>query len=192
MSKKSQIKERKGFTIIEVVLVLAIAGLIFMMVFLALPALQRSQRNTQRRNDLGIVSAAIQSFMSNNRGAVPRSATCTLDNNQRFTNTTGFATGDGAAFCNYVGEASANVMVIQVVNPLGGGAAAQGIDGLVTAAATAANADRTNMIIVYTQASCNPTNPGNEVIRVASRNSAAVVMLTEGGNNSVIPICVDV
>ena len=35
-----------GFTIIEVVLVLAIAGLIFLMVFIALPVLQRSQRDT--------------------------------------------------------------------------------------------------------------------------------------------------
>ena len=50
---------RGGFTIIEVVLVLAIAGLIFLMVFIALPALQRSQRDTQRRNDLGRVTNAI-------------------------------------------------------------------------------------------------------------------------------------
>ena len=35
----------KGLTIIEVVLVLAIAGLIFLMVFIALPALQRNQRD---------------------------------------------------------------------------------------------------------------------------------------------------
>ena len=40
-------ENKKGFTIIEVVLVLAIAGLIFLMVFLALPALQRSQRDSQ-------------------------------------------------------------------------------------------------------------------------------------------------
>ena len=45
-------KNKKGFTIIEVVLVLAIAGLIFLMVFIALPALQRSQRNTQREDDI--------------------------------------------------------------------------------------------------------------------------------------------
>ena len=37
---------KKGFTIIEVVLVLAIAGLIFLMVFVALPALQRGQRDS--------------------------------------------------------------------------------------------------------------------------------------------------
>lgn len=40
---------KKGFTIIEVVLVLAVAGLIFLMVFIALPALQRSQRDSQRK-----------------------------------------------------------------------------------------------------------------------------------------------
>lgn len=41
--------QKNGFTIIEVVLVLAVAGLIFLMIFLALPALQRSQRDTQRK-----------------------------------------------------------------------------------------------------------------------------------------------
>lgn len=45
---------KKGFTIIEVVLVLAIGGLIFLMVFIALPALQRSQRDTQRKDDLAL------------------------------------------------------------------------------------------------------------------------------------------
>ena len=42
-------KRKSGFTIIEVVLVLAIAGLIFLMVFLALPALQHSQRDALRK-----------------------------------------------------------------------------------------------------------------------------------------------
>jgi len=61
----------KGFTIIEVVLVLAIAGLIFLMVFIALPALQRSQRDTQRKNDLSRMITQLTSYSSNNRGAVP-------------------------------------------------------------------------------------------------------------------------
>ena len=62
---------KKGFTIIEVVLVLAIAGLIFLMVFLALPALQRSQRDTQRKNDASRLRAAVTDFSSNNRGSLP-------------------------------------------------------------------------------------------------------------------------
>ena len=64
-------QKTKGFTIIEVVLVLAIAGLIFLIIFLALPALQRSQRDTQRRSDIGRVIAASQSYQSNNSGATP-------------------------------------------------------------------------------------------------------------------------
>jgi prepilin-type N-terminal cleavage/methylation domain-containing protein len=64
-------QKEKGFTIIEVVLVLAIAGLIFMMVFIALPALQRSQRDTQRKNDLSRVHTAITNYSSSNKGNLP-------------------------------------------------------------------------------------------------------------------------
>ena len=60
--------KEKGFTIIEVVLVLAIAGLIFLMVFIALPALQRGQRDNGRKNDVSTVASAINSYASNNRG----------------------------------------------------------------------------------------------------------------------------
>lgn len=66
-----QTTKKDGFTIIEVVLVLAIAALIFLMVFIALPALQRSQRDTQRKNDLGRVQTSIQNYQSNNRNALP-------------------------------------------------------------------------------------------------------------------------
>jgi prepilin-type N-terminal cleavage/methylation domain-containing protein len=55
----------KGFTIIEVVLVLAIAGLIFLVVFLALPQLQRSRRDTQRKSDLTKVMALLDTFYGN-------------------------------------------------------------------------------------------------------------------------------
>jgi prepilin-type N-terminal cleavage/methylation domain-containing protein len=67
---KSTNKE-KGFTIIEVVLVLAIAGLIFLVVFLALPALQKSQRDTARRQDVGKVVAGLQQYMADNGNRLP-------------------------------------------------------------------------------------------------------------------------
>lgn len=63
---KHNINSKKGFTIIEVVLVLAIAGLIFLMVFIALPNLQRTQRDTQRRNDLDRASSAMIQYVTNN------------------------------------------------------------------------------------------------------------------------------
>lgn len=64
-------KTTKGFTIIEVVLVLAIAGLIFLMVFVALPALRKGQRDTARKNDVSIVSTAVSNYVSANRGSYP-------------------------------------------------------------------------------------------------------------------------
>lgn len=67
---KQELKQ-KGFTIIEVVLVLAIAALIFLMVFIAVPALNRGQRDTQRKDDLARVVTQIGNYASNNRGAIP-------------------------------------------------------------------------------------------------------------------------
>jgi len=64
-------KTDKGFTIIEVMIVLAIAGLILLIVFLAVPALQRNARNTSIKSDAGNVSGGISAFESNNNGIVP-------------------------------------------------------------------------------------------------------------------------
>jgi prepilin-type N-terminal cleavage/methylation domain-containing protein len=64
-------KSTEGFTIIEIMIVLAIAGLILLIVFLAVPALQRSSRNTSRKNDAARVSTAVSDFVSNNNGALP-------------------------------------------------------------------------------------------------------------------------
>jgi prepilin-type N-terminal cleavage/methylation domain-containing protein len=58
----------KGFTIIEVLIVLAIAGLIMLIVFLAVPALQRNSRNTQRNSDASKVAAATLECINNHNG----------------------------------------------------------------------------------------------------------------------------
>ena len=59
-------KSQKGFTIIEVALVLAVGALIFLVVFLAVPALQRNQRNDARKRDQSSVVEAVTSYTSNN------------------------------------------------------------------------------------------------------------------------------
>jgi prepilin-type N-terminal cleavage/methylation domain-containing protein len=68
---KSIKKDRDGFTIIEVLIVLAIAALILVIVFLAVPSLQRSARNTQRRTDVSAIIASISNYISNNNGVLP-------------------------------------------------------------------------------------------------------------------------
>jgi prepilin-type N-terminal cleavage/methylation domain-containing protein len=69
---QAQLRKRKeGFTIIEVLIVLAIAGLILLVVFLAVPALQRNSRNTQRKNEVASIIGAINEYSNNNGGKLP-------------------------------------------------------------------------------------------------------------------------
>ena len=65
-----KINNTRGFTIIEVLIVLAIAGLIMLVVFLAVPALQRNARNTAIKTDASAVAGGIAEFQSNNEGAL--------------------------------------------------------------------------------------------------------------------------
>jgi len=60
-----------GFTIIEVMIVLAIAGIIMAIVFLAIPAIQRSNRNTQRKSDASRLGGLVAEYSGNNNGALP-------------------------------------------------------------------------------------------------------------------------
>jgi prepilin-type N-terminal cleavage/methylation domain-containing protein len=47
---------KQGFTIIEILIVLAIAGLIMMFVFLAVPTLERNTRNAERKHDASLIA----------------------------------------------------------------------------------------------------------------------------------------
>ena len=76
MKKQYQQKREQGFTIIEVLIVLAIAALIFLIVFLAVPALQRNSRNNAIKHDAANVLSAISTFESNNNGKLPSAVTC--------------------------------------------------------------------------------------------------------------------
>jgi prepilin-type N-terminal cleavage/methylation domain-containing protein len=64
-------KLTKGFTIIEVLIVLTIAGLILAIVFLAVPALQRNSRNTAIRSDAASILAGVNDYIANNQGSLP-------------------------------------------------------------------------------------------------------------------------
>lgn len=147
--------KNKGFTIIEVVLVLAIAGLIFLVVFLALPALQRGQRDTQRKQDLGRFMSQLTAYQSNNQGALPTDWTATgpflsnyLTNNQKF--------ADPSTGSNYT-----------VTSP--------------TPTATAP-APTAGQAFVYLSASCAPANTsGVAALPTTNNRVVAVVFYQEQG-----------
>ena len=65
----TKLKNASGFTIIEVLIVLAIAALIILIVFLAVPALRRNQQNTTMRNEASRLLSAATEYESNANGA---------------------------------------------------------------------------------------------------------------------------
>lgn len=75
--RKNRDSDQSGFTIIEVMIVLAIAGLIILIVFLAIPALQRNARNTETRSEVSRILGATSEFVSNRNGTQPTPSTST-------------------------------------------------------------------------------------------------------------------
>jgi prepilin-type N-terminal cleavage/methylation domain-containing protein len=61
----------RGFTIIEIMIVLSIVGIIMTIVFLAIPSLQRSSRNNQRKRDANIMAVLLNEYIVNNGGQLP-------------------------------------------------------------------------------------------------------------------------
>lgn len=62
---------RSGFTLIEVVLTLAIGGLIFLLAFLAFQQVSANRRDTSRRQDVRKILAEAVNYASNGDGTMP-------------------------------------------------------------------------------------------------------------------------
>jgi prepilin-type N-terminal cleavage/methylation domain-containing protein len=75
MQKQTIKSKQEGFTIIEVLIVLAIAALILLVVFLAVPGLQRSNSNNATTQEATRIASAITNFTANNNGSLPANAT---------------------------------------------------------------------------------------------------------------------
>lgn len=62
---------KKGFTLIEIVIVLALATIIMVVVFIAVAGTQRAQRDNLRRDVANRAAAVIPTYRSNNNGNNP-------------------------------------------------------------------------------------------------------------------------
>lgn len=152
-------QKEKGFTIIEVVLVLAIAALIFLMVFIALPALQRGQRDTQRKTDLGRIQTALTNYTGNNRGNLPGNWNTFVAN---------YLTTDGDSFIDPSGPKPGDTSSTYVMTPLPR-------DGAVPSSFTEAQ-----NTIYYTEGSACDGADGASV-KAAGGRKVAFRMKLEGG-----------
>lgn len=71
-SKRAQ----RGFSLIEIVLVLAVASLLLIIVFIAVQGAQRSRRDGQRQQDAGRALAALEQCSSRNAGSYTTPIDC--------------------------------------------------------------------------------------------------------------------
>ena len=89
--KKSPAK-KSGFTLIEIVIVLAIAALIMVIVFVAVSGAQRSRRDSEKRSVAASVLASISQCASDNSGKIATVAAGVVT-----TNCTSYITKAGGA-----------------------------------------------------------------------------------------------
>lgn len=155
----------KGFTIIEVVLVLAIAGLIFLVVFLALPALQRGQRDNQRKQDLSKFMSQVTAYSSNNQGQLP------AYNQSGATANTSWATFVG----NYL-----TVGGTSFADPTNGSTYAVTQQAASTGAGLPTGVTAGN-IFTYPGLTCANVSGGTGTVSITSRTLAAVIYQEQGG-----------
>lgn len=66
-----KLKNKQGFTLIEIVIVLAIAALIMVIVFFAVAGAQRTRKDQQRKDLAARVVSQLENYASNNSGDFP-------------------------------------------------------------------------------------------------------------------------
>jgi len=164
MLKRLQKRKQDGFTIIEVLVVLAIAGIIMVIVFLAVPALQRSSRNNALNTSARNILAAVGNYVSVNGGNVPAAQAAAAPSGGSVT----------------IGS-SGNIETAKVDN----GVATVQIDNGATPITTAAVVG-TMQVVTGTKAACNTTSTALNGLSTASPRSFVVLFVAESGSGNIL------
>lgn len=181
---KNLIKDNRGFTIIEVLIVLAIAGLIMVMVFVAVPNLQRNQRNSGRRNEAARILTAANNFVTATNGAMP--AQNNLAHQQQIIR-------DGGPYQQYqmLLAPTGTDVNLQTAAVTASADLADGDlmvrNGATTFTTNLLNARDDQAVVIATNASCG-TSPGQVV--TATRSIAVVFTLEAASSNKPTLACV--
>jgi len=175
---KTKLKKQLGFTIIEVLIVLAIAGLILLVVFLAVPALQRNARNTQRRNDVAVILGAVAEFANSNNGNLVTACNAPSAGTVVFTGAAG--TNSSEARVGYYNQLASGACP----------AVGSPVKGEVSVGSTLTNittpSGATDYLLIETGQTCNSAN---SAAVAGSQRSIAAVYEVENGSNSYVESC---
>lgn len=166
---------QKGFTIIEVLSVLAVGGLIMMIVLQAIPTLQRNSRNNQRKQDIASILEAVSHYELNNSGAMPKPC----------------GHGGGEDECNAGDKVLNGVRLGFYTSP------AAGSDETITmqffadssSAATVTNPGGIYKVAIYNFQHCKSDGTGDSTKTAAGFRDVVALYSTENGNNGPTKLC---
>jgi len=169
---RRRVSSQAGFTIIEVLIVLATAGLIMLIVFEAIPTLTRNSRNNQRKQDVQTILEAVSHYMLNNSGNMPQA--CGASSQQPCT-----APNQGLQYAKltFYDATTTGKVVISPVN----------IDSGITNTVSAP--DNTEKVVVANYNKCDPDNAGHATTAAAGYRDVVALYTLEGGNNSITAMC---
>jgi type II secretory pathway pseudopilin PulG len=153
-----------GFTIAETLIVLAIAGLILMLVFEAIPILVRNSRNNQRRQDVQLILGAVSHYELNNSGNVP--STLQLVN---------FLV-QFEHLSYYLPPSSSNITVIVSASAT----------NIITPINNTATLDT---LRIYNHAKCDPQHAGGATNAGAGYDNVVALYAIERGSGGPLPQC---
>ncbi len=168
MSSKRSLVTR-GFTIVEVLFVLAIAGVIFMIVFQAVPTLQRNSRNNVRKQDVQAILGAVSHWELNNSANLPSSP---ANNFLQYTNLTYYT----KSTIQYRSTPSVGIGVYTY----GDAAAAPVTAGPVTSI---------NVVQIYNYEKCSTNNSGTSTSAGAGYGDVVALYAIESGRSATSAQC---
>ena len=152
-----------GFTIIETMIVLAIAGVFFLIVFEAVPALERSSRNNQRKQDVQTILQQVSHYELDNSGDVP-------DQTQLCTNLQSYA-----KLTYYdLSSCAMNIKMTQYGSP----------NESPPTLITSPDSGDVNKVDIYNYAKCSTSNLGDATGTGAGYNDIVALYAIETGSSS--------
>jgi type II secretory pathway pseudopilin PulG len=159
-----------GFTIMETLIVLAVAGLFMLLTLKAIPALQRSSRNDQRKQGVQTILQAVSNYELNHSGTVPTQVDLrTFLNNYEKDNMGYYVTG--------------NVVVIPTPND-GAHHDVPKPDGADTGDKDSTDTGH-DQVVVANHAKCNANNSGASNDGASYSDIVALYYIEAGGSYSV-------
>jgi prepilin-type N-terminal cleavage/methylation domain-containing protein len=172
--KHSRTRQKDGFTIAEVLMVMAIVGLIMGMIFWAVPATQRNSRNAQYKADASNIVSLVSQYQANRSGALPKCLT-----------TNGSGRVSAGSVNPPVNDDTCNTSTGAVTTTVSNQTTSVSmIDRTTLPAGCIASCDTTvGTVVVYTAAVCNNSSfPSIDPSGNGSRQFVAWFGIESGGN----------